>query len=373
MEIARLDTQNKNNLWGAPFCAQNSKDCDKMLLVNNPDPTFQFFDGCLNPLDRDYWNAHLDQRTFLIERPPVQHINRPQSTNFCNYRGDCPPPSLTDPKLNQASNVYYEEFLTPRPKNLGLPTTNNQFCSASQMCNQAPTFPKANYNTGTCVPANFGTGVGANSNSGALCFGSDQLAQGAQGVQGTLGPVPRTSHSELRSSGPVPRTSHSELRSSGNNSVVGTQSNQVGQFGRSPGGGVNGRRFMKAMYDHCESVNKGLNNTQLPGVNGVKYNVETESALRRLDHYCPTDVFDSRVDIKKISQNTLDQALVYYPECTNFYQNPNFYPLTLPKDPNCQPLKGLETPMVWRNLTKMRNRYLVEDISDSANLSECNR
>jgi len=29
------------------------------------------------------------------------------------------------------------------------------------------------------------------------------------------GPVPRTSHSELRSSGPVPRTSHSELRSSG--------------------------------------------------------------------------------------------------------------------------------------------------------------
>lgn len=312
MEIAQLDTQNKNYLWGAPFCSQELEVCNKMLLVNDPDPTFKFYDGpslrdslcelrssgCLNPLDRDYWNGRLDQRTFLIERPAVQHINRPQNTNFCNYRGS-QPPILTDPKLNQESETYYQEFLTPRPKNLGLPTTDNQFCPASQMCEAPP------------------------------------VSQGAQATRGLT-------------------------------NVQGIQSVQ-GQLGRSPGGGIAGRKFMKTMYDQSETNTQNCTNS----VCGVKYNVETESALRRLDHYCPTDVYDSRIDVRKISQNTLDQAQVYYPECTNFSQNPNFVPATLPRDQNCTPLQGLETPMVWRNLTKMRNRYLVEDISDSANLSEC--
>jgi len=281
METARLQTKHGNRLFGSNVGP--TSECDQMLLVNDPDPTFAMYTCGLNLLDRDYWNARLDQRAFLVTRPPVKHIYYPQSTNLCTFNSGCTPPILTD--QTQASEEYYNTYLRPRDPNLGLPTTNNQFCSASQMCKptafQTPNAENGiNWSDGKKIPT---------------VYGVDNL---------------------------------SELRRSG---------------------GPAGRQAIKNMYDHCSQMYPLADYS--PAVGGVNYNVESESALRRLDHYCPSDVADSRVSTA-ISSDNLGQAKVYHPECV-------------------QPLPGIETPFVWRNLTKIRNRYQLEDVPSSANLSNC--
>lgn len=205
--------------------------CNKINIVYPPDPACQIYTGRLNYIDRDYWNQALEQRSFLLQRPPIHNIVYPQSTDFCNYKG-CVAPIFNDPSLQNRSEVYYNNFLSQDPRSLGLPTTGNSLCvSRAVYDDSSKTVPPNN----PCLS--------------------------------------------------------------------------------------NGQRYPIA-------------------VTTVNRNVDSESVLRNLNHYCPSDVFDSRIVENKNNQNSYSEV---FPTCV-------------------RPMKGIETPLVWRNVTKMLNRYNTSNV-----------
>jgi len=236
-------------------------DCSTITPIYQRDPSFDLWTGCPNLIDRDFWNSRLDQRTFLLKRPPVQHINYPKATDWCNMRRTTLP-ILTDPQNSADAQAYYEEYLqnsVPKLKNTGLPTTSNDFCSFKEMCNNKYVAKAEDQNVGTCLMGG--------------CFGAD-------------------------------------LRN------VGRRSTTVDQ----------------TTFTEKYPV----------GVTAVKRNIDAESSLRRLDYYCPRDTSDRRLGTSALtSQTKIDALKDFIPDCVD-------------------PLPGICTPLVWRNVTSMRMRYLED-------------
>lgn len=244
------------------MASQQSK-CGSIPIVYAPDPSFKIYNGKLNYLDRDYWNQSLEKRSFLLNRPPVHHLQYPQSTELCNFKGYVPP-VLTDGCLNQQSKEYYDRYLSDNPGCLGLPTRGNDFCPSKSVCSVK------------CPPMNDGS---IHSEYGSRCA-------------------------------PQYR------------------------------GGVPARQSLVNLYNKSYWPDRQKYSTPVAGVNR---NIDSESSLKRLDHYCPSDVMDNRLVSNKVPHS---EFIKYFPTCV-------------------KPLKGIETPFVWNNVTKMLNRYSVDSVPNS--------
>lgn len=230
-------------------------------LAYERDPSYRLYGGAMNLWDRDYRNARLEQRNYLIDRPPVYDISRPQSTQWCLLRGGVPP-ILANEQMVQRSQAYFDTYLAEDARSCGLPTTD--------YCPEQRVYDDRFVNEQT-----------------------DGVMLGCGGY--TTMPVVR-------------------------------------------------QQQQRAIYNASQSAMK------YPlGVSGVNINIDADSRLKRLDHYCPRDIGDSRIDMTKMSTDKLLTNGVSVGHVREMY-------------PDCyKPMDGIATPMVWNNMTKELNRYRCVD------------
>jgi hypothetical protein len=223
--LNKVDNTHSVRVYG--LIGQGNK-VDKCADVNinyvyNRDPSYDLYTGCMNVLDRDYWNETLEKRNYLISRPPVFHKTRPQSTSWCNFKRTGNKPIISNPKLIEESKKYHTEYLSKYPtKGLGIPTyTYPNKCPAAQMCNQQ---------------------ISLGNNSDFSGFQEFPYMQNRRDVEHMYNNVPR---------------------------------------------------FTYPM-----------------SVNSVNINIDSDSALKRLDHYCPTDIRDSRMTTRdNNNKNSIDSYI----------------------------------------------------------------